>query len=521
MPRTSNAVALLNNLGSWSRHVSAAVPRAQDYFNQGLRLYYGFNHAESVRAFREAQRLDPGCVMCVWGEAAALGPNMNAPMDTASERQAIAATERALALLHSPKTSNRVKTRDGAWIQAIAARYLGGASRAERDSSYAAAMAAIADKNPNDADALAIAAEAAMDLSPWAYWAKDGTPKPGTQRLVAWLEQGMRVAESHPGACHFYIHAVEAAHPERAVRCAERLAALMPGAGHIVHMPAHIYIRVGRWADAIAMNKHAVHADEKYFDGPHTPDAGFYAAAYQSHNFHFLTLAAVMAGSSTTAVSASQKVVGIVTPAIARVAPPLEALLAVPVQTLVTFGRWEEVLKTPLPPADLRVALGHFWYARGMAFAATGRLAEARATIDSIQSVSAKMPAGEQRMTMDIAARMVEGEIAFSGKQFDRAVKALSEAVEIEDGLSYMEPPTWYHPVRHSLGRALLAADRAREAEQVYLADLRRFPENGWSLRGLSLALAAQGNVEGAKAIEKRFRKAWRLSDVAITASRF
>lgn len=517
----TEAVALLNNLGSWRRHIGATVPLAQDYFNQGLRLYYAFNHAESVRAFREAQRLDPSCVMCIWGEAVAFGPNMNAPMDTAAERQAIAATERALALVRSPKTSARIKTRDTDWVLAIAARYLGGASRAQRDSAYATAMATIADLNPNDADALALAAEAAMDLSPWAYWEKDGTARPGTRRFLDWLERGMRVSISHPGACHFYIHAVEAAFPERAVSCAERLASLMPGAGHIVHMPAHIYIRVGRWADAIAMNKHAVHADEKYFDGPHTPDALFYSAAYQSHNFHFLTLAAVMAGASKEALDASRKLLGIVTPDIARIATPLEAMLAVPVQTMVTFGKWNDVLKTPMPAADLRFARGLFWYARGVAFAATSRNPEARATVDSIQAVLEVLPAGEARTTMEIAYRMVEGEIAFRTAQYDKAIKSYEEAAALEDGLSYMEPPTWYHPVRHSLGRAYLAAGRAEEAEQAYLADLRRFPENGWSLKGLSQALADQGMTDAALTVEKRFKKAWRLGDVNLSSSRF
>jgi tetratricopeptide (TPR) repeat protein len=331
----------------------------------------------------------------------------------------------------------------------------------------------------------------------------------------------MARAPNHPGACHFYIHAVEAAHPQRAVPCAERLASLMPGAGHIVHMPAHIYIRVGRWADAIDINKHAAHADDQYFEGPHTPDAGFYSAAYQSHNHHFLTLAAVMAGASRTALEASQRVTAIVTPEIARIAPPVEPLLAVPVQTLVTFGRWEEVLRTPLPPSDLRVAMAHFWYARGIAFAATGRPLEARATIDSITGVAQGMPAGEPRLTLQIAAHMVTGEVALRAGDAEGAVRAFAAAAALEDQLAYMEPPTWYHPVRHSLGKALLAAGRASEAERAYRADLRRFPENGWALRGLALSLEAQGRSAEARRVNERFAKAWRLADVTITASRF
>lgn len=495
---------------------------AQAYFDQGLRLYYAFNHAESVRAFREAQRRDSSCLMCVWGEAAALGPNINAPMDPIAEQQAIAAAKRGLAMI-SGANAAAYSPRDVQWMQAIGTRYLSDAntSRATRDSAYAKAMSEIARAFPNDVDALSIAAEAQMDLSPWAYWAKDGTPRPGTEVVIKWLERGMRLSSSHPGACHFYIHAVESVQPERAVACAERLAASMPAAGHIVHMPAHIYIRVGRWADAISSNKHAVHADEQYFDGPHTPDDALYSAMYRSHNFHFLTLAAVMAGSSKIALESSAHVTEVVTPEIARAVPPLEPMLAVPVQTLVTFGRWDEVLRMPLPAADLRVARSHFWFARGIAFAATGRLVEARATVDSIRATMSTLPTGEPRTTLDISARMVEGEIALRSGDAARAVAIFTDAAELEDGLGYMEPPTWFHPVRHSLGKALLAAGNAPAAEQIYLADLRRFPENGWSLMGLASSLRAQQLKREARAIEKRFKKAWRAADVVITTSHY
>ncbi len=514
---TADAVPLLTNLGSWHRKIETSVPAAQRYFDQGLRLYYAFNHAESIRAFREAQRLDPQCVMCAWGEAVALGPNINAPMDGAAEQLAITATRRAMAL------ERTASPREASYVRAISARYLGAAqaTRASRDSAYAQAMSVLVDGSPNDVDALALAAEATMDLSPWSYWAKDGGAPPATTRLLARLERAMRLAPDHPGACHFYIHAVEAVQPERAVRCAERLAQLMPGAGHIVHMPAHIYIRTGRWADAIAINKHAVHADEQYFDGPHTPESGFYAAAYQSHNHHFLALAAVMAGASKTAIASSKQVVRIVTPALARQVSAVEPMLAIPVQTLVSFGRWDEILRTPLPPSDLRIALAHSWYARGVAFAATGRGAEARATIDSINAVVRGMPAGEPRVTLEIAALMVAGEVALRSKDAASAVRHFTSAAALEDGLAYMEPPTWYFPVRHSLGKAQLAAGDAHGAEQTYRADLRRFPENGWALRGLTSALSTQGRTRDAQAVERRFVKAWRLADVTIASSRF
>lgn len=515
------SVTLIQNLGTWRRTVNTRNPMAQAYFDQGLRLYYAFNHAESVRAFREAQRRDPSCLMCVWGEAVALGPNINAPMDSAGERQASAAAKRGLSMI-SNASPNAYSARDIQWMRAAAVRYVSTSnnSRAGRDSAYAKATANIATEFPRDVDALAIAAEAQMDLSPWTYWTKGGNPLPGTEQTLKWLEKGMSLSSSHPGACHFYIHAVEAAHPERAVACAERLANSMPAAGHIVHMPAHIYIRVGRWADAINANKHAVHADQEYFDGPHTTDDALYSAMYRSHNFNFLTLAAVMAGASKTAFESSNHVAEIVTPDVARSIPALEPMLAVPVQTLVTFGKWDAVLNAPLPPSDLRVATSHFWYARGIAFAATGRATEARATIDSIRATAQSLAPGETRTTLDIAARMVDGEIAFRSGDAPKAVSIFTEAAALEDGLSYMEPPTWYQPVRHSLGKALLAAGNAQAAEQVYLADLRRFPENGWSLLGLAQSLRAQNLKREARAIDGRFVRAWRSADVSISASR-
>ncbi|MCC6930136.1 MAG: hypothetical protein IT359_14220 [Gemmatimonadaceae bacterium] len=513
------SVPLMTRLGNWRRRIDTRLPLAQRYFDQGLRLYYAFNHKEALRAFREAQRLDPRCVMCVWGEAAALGPNINAPMDAQSEQQAIAATQRAVAMVRRAP----VDAEERMWVNALAARYLGSTSlgRAARDSAYALAMGRLADATPNDPDAQALAAEAQMTLAPWSYWTRDGRPRPGTSRILRWLERGLRSAPQHPGLCHFQIHALEAAQPERAVACAERLAASMPGAGHIVHMPAHIYIRVGRWADAIEANRRAVHADDGYFDGPHTSDAAFYTAAYRSHNHHFLVLAASMAGASQVAIEASKHTVALVAHDAARSVPALQPMLAVPVQTLVTFGRWDDVLRTPLPPTDLRIATALTWYARGVAFAATHRLAEARATVDSVRSVAQSLEPGEARTVLDIAALAVEGEMALRHGDPSTAIDAFSRAAVLEDRLGYMEPPTWYYPIRHSLGKALLTAGKARDAEQAYRADLRRSPENVWSLRGLALALRAQGRGGDAESVERRLAKAMRLADVAVESSRY
>lgn len=512
-------VPLLSGLGDWHRRIPTRVALAQRYFDQGLRLYYAFNHAEAVRAFREAERLDPDCAMCAWGEAMALGPNINAPMDSAAEARARIAARRARSLARktAPDRVERLL------VEAVAARFLDehAVTRAGRDSAYAAAMARLAERLPGDVDIQALAAEATMTLSPWTYWDRNGLARPGTPELLRWLERGLRRAPDHPGACHFYIHAVEAVHPTRAVGCAERLARLMPGAGHIVHMPAHIYIRVGRWADAIEINRHAVHADNSYFEGSHTSESAFYEAAYRSHNHHFLVLAAVMAGASATALESAGAVLEVISADLARAVPLVQPMLAVQVQTLLTFGRFDEVLRTPMPASDLRIASALFWHARGVAFAATGRAAEARATVDSIRAVAAHLPDGEPRMVLQIAARTVEGELALRAGDAAAAVAAFREAVAVEDALSYMEPPTWHYPVRHSLGKALLAANRAADAEQVYRTDLRRFPDNGWSLKGLALSLSAQGRHTDAEQAERRLAKAWRLADVALTASRF
>ncbi|MEP6832776.1 MAG: hypothetical protein ABJB74_05250 [Gemmatimonas sp.] len=517
IPNDITPVQLMSRPGTWSRRVNTNVTVAQSFFDQGLRMYYAFNHAEAVRAFREAQRLDPKCVMCFWGEAIALGPNVNTPMNANAERQAIEVTERGLMLL----AGKNADSKESVWMNAAAARYLGrDRSRAERDTAYAVAMKAIAAQSPRDADALTLAAEAAMDLSPRLYWTREGSARPGTDELLTWLERGMQMAPTHPGACHFYIYAVEAAHPERAERCADRLAHLVPGAGRSVPIPAHIYARVGRWADAIKMAKYAVYADDEYFEGAHTPNDALHSAMYQADNFRFLAMVAVMTGASATALDASAHVADLVTPEIARQFPSQEALMAVPVQTLVTFGRWEETLRRPLPPADLRIATSHFWYARGIAFAATGRVSEARATIDSITAVARTLPESETRTTLAIATRMIEGELALRAGNASQAVVVFADAAAMEDNLLYSATPAWYHPVRHSLGKALLAAGRPQDAEQVYLADLRRFPENGWSLRGLADALRAQNLKNEATAIEKRFKQAWRLADVKITASR-
>jgi tetratricopeptide (TPR) repeat protein len=506
---------LYDNLGSHHKTITTRVPAAQQYFDQGLRLVYGFNHAEAIRAFNEAARLDPDCAMCYWGTALAYGPHVNAGMDSASGVAAYAALRQARA------RASRATAWERAYIRALDRRYarVPPANRARLDSAYAAGMGEVVRQFPEDLDAATLYAEAMMDLRPWNYWMPNGDPYPGTQEIVRLLERVLQANPNHPGACHYYIHAVEAKQPDLAVPCAERLASLMPGVGHMVHMPAHIYIRVGRWADAVESNVHAIHTDEAFIEGQHP--MGVYPIAYYPHNIHFLAFAATMAGQSARAVEAARELVAKTPAEVARQVPFVWPFVPFLHLTLVNFGRWEEVLAAPLPPADLRVPTAMAHYARGVAFAATGRWSDAQAALDTVRQIAAATPPGDHKTTLEIATHALLGEIAARAGRAEEAVSHFREAARLEDGLIYFEPPTWYYPVRHSLGAALLQAGRAGEAETAYREDLRRFPENGWSLYGLLASLRAQGKWAEAGAVDGRFRRAWARADVTVTASRF
>lgn len=478
---------LLDGLGTHHHAITTKSPQAQRFFDQGLALAYAFNHPEAKRAFEEAARLDPSCAMCHWGIAFVLGPNINASMDPAVNADAYAASRRALALAPNAAVSER------AYIEALASRYAEQSpeNRAPLDSAFARAMGDVATRFPNDDDAVTIHAEALMDLTPWTYWTKDKRALPGTDAIITSLEKVSARNPRHPGACHLYIHAVEAAFPERAVACAERLAALMPSAGHIVHMPAHIYLRVGRYADAIRANEHAVHADETYIADQRAES--FYTLAYYPHNYHFLAFAATMAGLESRALEAARAAAARIPLDIAAAAPDLQLLVAYPHVTLATFGRFDEVLREPLPRTDLRVATGLAWFARGMAFASARRLSDAAAALDTVRAASRELTSTPGDPVMNIAERVLAAEISLrSGKPAD-AIAPLTEAKDIEDGLMYMEPPFWHQPVRHLLGAALLELGRAAEAERLYREDLARFPKNAWSTRGLERAILAQG----------------------------
>lgn len=521
--QSQGTVPLYTNLGDYHRQVATRSAVSQRYFDQGLRLLYAFNHGEAIRAFEEGARHAQDCAMCNWGIAYAYGPHVNGGMDSAAGVAAYTYMQRAITKM------GVVPPVEQALIGALATRYarVPPANRKRLDEDYADAMRAVARRFPDDLDVATLYAEALMNLSPWNYWDRtDGSPYANTEIIVAQLERVIKANPNHPGACHYYIHAVEAVAPEKAVPCAERLAALMPGAGHLVHMPAHIYIRVGRYNDAIEANVHATHTDEAYMErqNPH----GLYPAAYYPHNYHFLALAATLAGRSAQALAAADKTASTTPVRLARTIPALEPYLHYRYLTRVTFGRWDELLAAPLPPPDLPFSRGMAQYARGVALAATGRFAEAQAALDSVKQIAAAgvtayASAGwtTPSSNLQIAEHALAGEIAARQGKYDEAVTHFVAAQKIEDQQLYTEPPDWYYPIRHSLGAVLLKAGKPAEAEAAYREDLKRFPENGWALFGLAQALHAQNkHTEGAE-VDARFQKAWAGADVKLEASRF
>jgi tetratricopeptide (TPR) repeat protein len=384
-------------------------------------------------------------------------------------------------------------------------------------------MQTLAARFPGDHDAAVLASDAAMNLSPWNYWNADGTPRPGTAELVARLEQVVAAAPDHPGACHFYIHALEPVEPAKALPCAERLASLMPGAGHLVHMPAHIYMRLGMFDQAVEHNVHGVEADEAYMRGQRP--RGVYPTFYYPHNWHFLSVAASMAGRSAEAIRAGRRTAAAVPLATMRELPPIELYAPAALVMLARFGRWEQILAEPAPAPDLRYLSGMWRYARGLAYVETGRNDSARVELDSVRAIANAVPAGaivglnSSRTLLTIATEVLDASLAAREGRTDQAVRALTRAVRLQDGLTYDEPPPWYYPVRESLGAVLLRAGRAAEAEAVFREDLRKNPGSGWSLYGLARALRAQGNAAAADSADRAFRRAWARADVQLGAS--
>lgn len=508
-----DTVPLYDDLGDHRYGITTGVPRAQAYFDQGLRLYYAFNHEEAIRSLREAQRLDATCAMCWWGEALALGPNINLPMDSAA---GVAAHR---AILEADARKAGASGVERALIDALSRRYGAdpGAERATRDSAYAGAMRKVVSEFPLDVEARTLYAEALMDLSPWQYWNRDGSPRPGTPELLRQLERVMAERPDHPGANHFYIHAVEAVHPERAVDAAERLAGLMPGAGHLVHMPGHIYVRVGRYADAIRVNEHAIHADETWIRDQ-SPEFGIYVGGYYPHNYDFLAFAASMIGRGDQAIGAAESMADL-TPADRAGAPGMEFLqhhMTRHLQMKIRFDRWGEILEAPEPARGLEHARGMWHYARGRALVARGDLSGAHRELEALRAAAGAPGLANLRLEFNTAGRILgiatevlAGQLAAAKGDGEMAVTHLREAARREDGLVYGEPPDWSIPVREELGELLLSEHRPADAETAFREDLARFPDNGWSLGGLAASLRAQGRAREAEAVEARFLEVW------------
>jgi tetratricopeptide (TPR) repeat protein len=505
-PVPADSVPLYAGLGNYSRTVTTTSDTAQLYFNQGLRLTFGFGHSEGIRAFREATRRDPACALCWWGLAWASGPYINARMDSTNGVRAYEAAQRALALKEGATPVER------ALIEAMGVRYVEVPTRTNRaalDTAYAAAMRDVVRRFPNDLDAASLLGEAIMVLSPWDHWTRAGDPKPGTAEVLRVLESVLARNMRHPGACHHYIHATEASRaPERAAACADLLGEIIPGASHIPHMPSHTYMRIGRYGDAVHANQKAWYADQQ-------AEYGGAMSIYPSHNLHMLLTSAIMDGQSAVAMQAGRDLWR---------SYPSHAFY--PFVALTRFGRWTEVLELPMPVSN-RFHIGVAHFGRGMGFLGTGHADSARVHLDSLEALLEATAATDrfrghpQRSLLGIARAILGGELAASQGRHDDAIRMLRAALPLEDSLTYDEPEPWPIPVRHVLGAVLLEAGQAEEAEAVYREELAVHPNNGWSLLGLHQSLAAQGRAPAAGEARRRFEESWKRADVFIPGSRF
>lgn len=520
---------LLDGLGNYSFAVTSRNPEVQRWFDQGLMLTFGFNHDAAERSFLRATQLDPECAMCWWGASLVLGPHVNAAMDPANNAKAWSRLQKAVNLAAG------ATPREQGFITALTARYsqTPGEDRRPLDVAYASAMGKLAAQYPDDLDAAVMHAEAMMDLQPWDYYDDKLQPKGNTAEIVSTLESVLKRNPDHPGALHLYVHAVEAsADPARGVAAADRLRTLIPGSGHLVHMPAHIYSRVGRWHDAVLANQVAIKADDAYLAICRGNVQGVYPLGYVPHNHHFLWFASSMEGSSAVAKAAAEHTAERTNlPDLMRQPgfAGLQHYWMTPWFYRVRFGRWDEIRGQPNPAPDLPYVTAIWNYAQGVAAVRGRQLDEADKYLAALTPI-AEDPALAKLMVWDryplshaarIAERSLRADIASARGDFTTAIAQLREAADIEDSIPYDEPPGWHSPVRHALGETLLAAGKPAEAEVVYQEELQRNPENGWSLFGLARAMRAQGREKDALAVEQRFKAAWQHADVKLVASRF
>jgi tetratricopeptide (TPR) repeat protein len=503
--------------------ITTTSPAAQELFDQGLAWCYGFHHDEALRCFREALAADPQCAMACWGLAYAAGPHINnMAMSPEVAQRAHADAQRARELA----SKRAVASHERALIDAVVARYAWPApeDRKELDRAYAAAMRTVNEAHGALPDVAALFAESLMNLRPWDLWQADGSPQPETPEILAVLERLMTAHPMHPQANHLYIHAVEASpQPERAAAAADRLRALAPAAGHLVHMPSHAYVRLGRYEEAAAANREGIAEDLRIV--ARTGRSGFYEV-YRAHNFHFLAFAAMFTGRADEAIAASRELAReLPIEVVKELAPYLETFLGVPYEVLIRFGRWQELLAEPQPEAWRKGSLALWHCGRGVAFAALGDVASARGERDAYRAAVAEVPAdwtfgnNPVRDVLAVGEAFLDGEVEFRAGNHDTAFAALRLAVQRSDALRYDEPWGWMIPPRHALGALLLEAGRAAEAEQVYRDDLARHPENGWALHGLAECLRSRGTAAEAAAVEARFAAAWRHATEPITSS--
>ena len=545
-PATAKPLAqMLEGLGDWRHPITTRSTEAQAFFDQGLKLIYGFNHGEAILAFQEAARLDPDAAMPYWGIALALGPNYNLPTDPESEKL-------AREMIAKARAAKEATPLEKEYVEAAARRYAGepNPDRRALDRDYADAMREVAKKHPEDVDAQVLFAESMMDLRPWLLWDHDGNPAPGTEEILATLERVLAKHPDHPGANHYYVHAQEAGpHPEKAKACADRLPSLMPGAGHIVHMPSHIYIHTAQWKDASDANVKAIAADKAYLAKPHAE--GAYSMMYVAHNFQFLWATASMEGRSAVAIQAATEMTKAFDEKMVRemskTMPGMDYLLAPPLVARVRFGKWDEILAATPPPADFKYlgAMSHF--ARALAFARTKKMEDARREQQALAQFVIALkdeemlgPLNSAKTTFAVATKLLAGELEAADGHAENAIALEREAVELEDALNYDEPPAWPLPTRQYLGALLLENRQPIAATRIYEEDLKKNPENGWALFGLKSAYKArflnsvrkdppQEKEKDVRAIapedtaklEERFKSAWSRADVTLSASRY
>ncbi len=519
---TQQISPLFNNLGNLHFKISTENDRVQAFFNQGIKLSYAFNHAESHRSFMEAARLAPEVAMNYWGQAFALGPNINdAQPDDARKKKYNEAIAKARELASS------ATPKEQALIKALSARYSEDLNKdvAELNMAYMKEMEKVAKTYPNDANIQILFAASVMNTVPWNYWDKEGNPSPNITEAKTALEKAMKLEPENPGGHHYYIHMVELPYPDLGVESADKLASLMPGAGHIVHMPSHIYIRVGRYKDAVKVNQAAILADEDYI--AQCFSQGLYPLGYYPHNIHFLWSSASLLGSSELAIDAAQKTAEKVPAGEFIDMPFLQDFASTPLLAYTRFGKWNEILSIPAPNSKIKHLNLIRHYARGIAFVRKGNINDAQEELDAIQALKNDPELENLVATANnssasialIAYEVVAGELAQLKGDLPKAIEHLENAVEYEDALVYTEPAAWHIPTRQNLGAALMQAKKYEKAESIYKEDLSVLRQNGWSLIGLYNAYMAQGKSREAKKIKKEFKKAWGDSDITITNS--